>query len=891
MIKKKPLKKSNIRIREVFFLIIVTIIYTFSQQMRYSFNNNNNTENVKSLFRRRHSSCRNYYSRPITRLCGLRPITTPTYTSSSSLSPNESNIFTQNASTQPSNSTTTTNTTNITNNAILNFAVQTKDKILERGREGSDSPASMNDQQAALPYFLLSNTQLNTPSATPLSNSPFLNDEHLNPVISATAVPVASDLEMTNLSSVPADVMNTPINQQELLQVLNQVSMLNKNNSNCAIPQLKNPFPSEVNSSSSSTLTSPIGNGSFIYEDGKTQKQNSLIDTDNLLSELFDYIQQQKELDKKKKELAMAFADVSSETSFMNILNGIANPVSPNSISTASNTMSDCQKIGSYNSPCVSQETPYIHCQEESLLTPSQTPDQLDLSVALGQDSNLDSVDPLQSYIKSILSQEGKSVENIASGSQTPINPVMNSVSSNYQEDVLMNCLGHQVMDNCHEMNSNHLSIPEISQMNQSVLNGNEITSLNMENEILGNKIMPSYSNLEEEKTLNSFSQKNEVNFMTIPAETEDANVKAQEIDNLNNILSTNNLNHLINILSSLEDESTDDTHETSTSLPYSEEIKQKCMDETTINHENDFSESSTFKQPVMVNHESSFYNNKTNYWPTPEIEDNIETESYFAGESNIIEGNKRRINDSDYINKKIKKSQLDVVQSSMNDKECEFLSEEQRIEKLMEEYERGDAEEDLIRMEKGKEHGYELGIYLKEFPDVHMINSLAVQEKDFPFNPIAIHKLVKLAPIEYFQEDVKKIEKLSKLPRGKGRPRKPRKNSICPFIGCGKKFNREFNLKEHIKIHNPKRLKDFVCKYCNESFYSSSVLIRHIHSIHEGKRFVCNNCGRSFNRKDALHRHEKSSCYSYNDKTGTFINNFTGNIGKKAIVNAMLTN
>ncbi|OUM56393.1 hypothetical protein PIROE2DRAFT_23239, partial [Piromyces sp. E2] len=72
----------------------------------------------------------------------------------------------------------------------------------------------------------------------------------------------------------------------------------------------------------------------------------------------------------------------------------------------------------------------------------------------------------------------------------------------------------------------------------------------------------------------------------------------------------------------------------------------------------------------------------------------------------------------------------------------------------------------------------------------------------------------------------------------------------------CHKKFNREFNLKEHIRIHNPKRNKDFVCHLCNEGFYSSSVLSRHVASIHQGEKFFCKNCGKKFNRKDALHRH-----------------------------------
>lgn len=148
-----------------------------------------------------------------------------------------------------------------------------------------------------------------------------------------------------------------------------------------------------------------------------------------------------------------------------------------------------------------------------------------------------------------------------------------------------------------------------------------------------------------------------------------------------------------------------------------------------------------------------------------------------------------------------------------------------------------------------------------KEFPSDDVIKNCQVKENEFNFTNENITKLVRLSPVEVVQEDVVELEKLSKLKRGKGRPRKPRKFSICPFVNCQKKFNREFNLKEHIRIHNPNRSKEFTCNICNESFFSSSVLSRHVASIHEGEKFICKNCGKSFNRKDALHRHEKTSC------------------------------
>jgi len=150
-------------------------------------------------------------------------------------------------------------------------------------------------------------------------------------------------------------------------------------------------------------------------------------------------------------------------------------------------------------------------------------------------------------------------------------------------------------------------------------------------------------------------------------------------------------------------------------------------------------------------------------------------------------------------------------------------------------------------------------------FPSLETIKQCKVKENEFEFTNENITKLVRLSPIEVVQEDVIELEKLAKQKRGKGRPRKPRKYSICPFTSCHKKFNREFNLKEHIRIHNPKRNKEFVCQWCNDSFYSSSVLSRHISSIHQGEKFYCKNCGKKFNRKDALHRHEKVSCHFSN--------------------------
>jgi len=143
-------------------------------------------------------------------------------------------------------------------------------------------------------------------------------------------------------------------------------------------------------------------------------------------------------------------------------------------------------------------------------------------------------------------------------------------------------------------------------------------------------------------------------------------------------------------------------------------------------------------------------------------------------------------------------------------------------------------------------------------FPTNEDIKCYKVKESDFDFTEKNVSKLASLSPIEFVQEDME-VQQMSR--RGKGRPKKPKKLFRCPFESCQRKFNREYNLREHIRTHNPCRSKEYTCKICNESFYSSSVLNRHVASIHEGEKFCCKYCGRPFNRKDALRRHENTYC------------------------------
>lgn len=147
-------------------------------------------------------------------------------------------------------------------------------------------------------------------------------------------------------------------------------------------------------------------------------------------------------------------------------------------------------------------------------------------------------------------------------------------------------------------------------------------------------------------------------------------------------------------------------------------------------------------------------------------------------------------------------------------------------------------------------------------FPKVEELMNCQVDEVKFSFSEENISKLAKSAPFEIDQKEMEVIEEQCSQKRGKGRPRKPKRFYCCPFNKCGKKFNREFNLKDHIRTHNKNRSKEFECPVCKECFYRPMELRRHHSSVHEEKKFTCQSCGKKFGRKDALRRHELDSCY-----------------------------
>ncbi|CAO3611555.1 unnamed protein product [Cunninghamella blakesleeana] len=77
-----------------------------------------------------------------------------------------------------------------------------------------------------------------------------------------------------------------------------------------------------------------------------------------------------------------------------------------------------------------------------------------------------------------------------------------------------------------------------------------------------------------------------------------------------------------------------------------------------------------------------------------------------------------------------------------------------------------------------------------------------------------------------------------------------------CQHTGCGKSFNRPYNLQSHMKTHTSER--PYACSSCGRRFARQHDRNRH-EKLHWGiKPYSCSKCKKSFARMDALNRHLK---------------------------------
>ncbi|KAJ3212826.1 hypothetical protein HDU67_003599 [Dinochytrium kinnereticum] len=98
---------------------------------------------------------------------------------------------------------------------------------------------------------------------------------------------------------------------------------------------------------------------------------------------------------------------------------------------------------------------------------------------------------------------------------------------------------------------------------------------------------------------------------------------------------------------------------------------------------------------------------------------------------------------------------------------------------------------------------------------------------------------------------------KKKSAPKKRPRPKPAPRDLICPVDGCGKLFNRMYNLQVHQLAHSGQR--SHACDECPLTFARLHDLRRHARCRHsKEKPYACvvEGCGEAFPRADALQRH-----------------------------------
>jgi Zinc finger, C2H2 type len=91
---------------------------------------------------------------------------------------------------------------------------------------------------------------------------------------------------------------------------------------------------------------------------------------------------------------------------------------------------------------------------------------------------------------------------------------------------------------------------------------------------------------------------------------------------------------------------------------------------------------------------------------------------------------------------------------------------------------------------------------------------------------------------------------------RGRRNSANNERRYVCS--GCGRSFDKKYNLREHEKKHDLSRVSPHVCPEpgCGKRLGRRTDVNRHVQSVHEkAKRFACPKCQKRFDRKDTLSR------------------------------------